>query len=54
MKTNIHFLTHLAHFFLEWEMLETKIVGKLETHILCSATFFQKSCRLWDNVEKIL
>jgi len=33
-------------------MLETTVVGKLETHILCSVTFFPKSCRLWDNVEK--
>jgi hypothetical protein len=33
-------------------MFQTKTVGKIETHILCSVTFFQKSCRLWDNVEK--
>jgi len=30
----------------------TKIVEKIETHILCSITFFRKSCRLWKNVEK--
>ena len=24
----------------------------MKTHILCSITFFRKSCRLWDNVEK--
>jgi recombinational DNA repair protein RecR len=33
-------------------MFETKIVDKIKTHILCSVTFFQKSCRLCDNVEK--
>ena len=29
-----------------------KVVEKIETHILCSITFFRKSCHLWDNVEK--
>jgi len=33
-------------------MLQTKIVEKIKTHILCSVTSFRKSCRLWDNVEK--
>ena len=33
---------------LEWEMFQIKI----KTHILCSITFFRKSCRSWDNVEK--
>jgi hypothetical protein len=52
MKTNINFLSYLAHFFSEWEMFQTKVVEKIETHILWSETFFLKSCRLWDNVEK--
>jgi hypothetical protein len=29
-----------------------KVVQKIKTHILCSTTFFRKSHRLWDNVEK--
>jgi hypothetical protein len=29
-----------------------KVVEKIKTYILCSLTFFRKSCRLWDNVEK--
>jgi len=33
-------------------MFQTKVVEKLETHILCSITFFKKSCRLWGNAEK--
>ena len=33
-------------------MFQTKVVGKIKTHILCSVTFFRKSCCLWDNVEK--
>ena len=52
MKTNIHFLSYLAHFFLEWEMLQTKFVEKIKTHSFFSVTLFLKSCRLWDNVEK--
>jgi hypothetical protein len=51
MKTNIHFLSYLALFFLEWEMFQTK--DNIKPHILCSITFFfRKSCRLWDNVER--
>ena len=53
MKTNIHFWSYLAQFFLEWEMFQTKVVEKIKTHISCSVTFFfRKSCRLWDNVGK--
>ena len=47
------FLIYLAHFFLEWEIFQTKNVEKIKTHILCSVIFFsRKSYRLWDNVEK--
>ena len=52
MKTDIHILSYLARFFLEWEMFPRKIVEKIKTHILFSGTLFRKSCRLWDNVEK--
>jgi hypothetical protein len=52
MKTFSHFLQYLAKFFLEWEMFQTKVVEKIKTHILRSVTFFRKSFRLWDNVEK--
>jgi hypothetical protein len=34
METNIYFSSYLAQFFLEWEMLQTKVVEKIETHIL--------------------
>jgi hypothetical protein len=52
MKTDIHFWSHHSLFFLEWEMFQTKVVDKIKTHILCAVTFFKKSYRLWDNVEK--
>jgi len=35
-------------------MSQTKVVQKIKTHILCSVTFSLKSCRLWDDVGKIL
>ena len=43
---------HLAEFFLEWKMFQTKVVEKITTHVLCSITCFWKSCRLWDNGKK--
>ena len=52
MNNNVHLWSHLAQFFLEWEMFQTKAVEKIKTHILCSVTFLRKSRRLWDNVEK--
>jgi hypothetical protein len=33
-------------------MLQTKVVEKIKTHILCSITFFRKSCCLGDNMKK--
>jgi hypothetical protein len=51
----IKFLWYLAHFFLDWEMLQAKPVEKIKTHILYSKTlFFRKSCRVWENMGKIL
>ena len=52
MKTNMHFRSYLAQFFLEWKMFQIKVVEILETHILCSVMFLRKPCLLWDNVEK--
>ena len=47
VKTNIHFWSYLAQFFLEWGMFQTKIVEKIKIRILFSVTFFFfKSCRL--------
>jgi hypothetical protein len=45
MKTNIHSWYH-AQFFLVWQMIHVKFVGKIKTQT------FQKSWRLSDNVEK--
>jgi hypothetical protein len=45
-------LRHLAEFFLEWEMFQTKFVEKAKTRILYSITCSRKSSRLRYNVEK--
>jgi len=38
MNTNICFGPHPAHFYLEWKMLQTKVVEKIKTHVLCSVS----------------
>ena len=43
---------YLAEFLSEWEIFKIQVIEKIETRVLCSATFFWKSCRLWDNVER--
>jgi len=40
METNIHCSSSLAHFFLEWEIFQIKVLEKIKTHILVSVTFF--------------
>ena len=43
---------YFAELFLQWEIFQIKVVGKVKTHTLCPITSFRKSCRLWSNVEK--
>jgi hypothetical protein len=51
MKKQAHL--YLAEFFLEWEMCQTEVVGKIKTHVLCSIPFsFFKIMPFKDNVEK--
>jgi len=46
METNTYFWLYLTHFFLKSKILQTKVVEKIKTHILCSVIFFsRKSCR---------
>ena len=52
MKNYAHLWHNVAEFYVEWEMFQTKVVGKIKTHILYLITFFRKSCRSWNNVEK--
>jgi hypothetical protein len=51
-KGTLHDFSHLWQYiakFLEWERFYTKFVEKIKIRILCSVTFFLKSCRLWDS-----
>ena len=52
MKTSVHFLLYIAQFFLEWEILQTKVAKKIKIHISHSITSFQKWCCGRGNVEK--
>ena len=44
METYTHLSPYIAQFFLEWEILHTKAVEKIKTHISCS-TFFSPGSR---------
>jgi hypothetical protein len=53
MNTNVHLWSHLAQFFLEWEIFRTKLVQKNQNTLFrFSNIFFRKSCRLLNTVEK--
>jgi len=52
MMTDIYFLSYLVQLIIKLEMFRMKFVEKIKTHILCSVTFFRKSYRFWDKVEK--
>ena len=46
IKTNIHFWSYLAPFFLQWEMFQTQGVKKLKTHALISVTI-SENCAVY-------
>jgi len=48
MKTSVHFLSYLSKFFVELEMSQTKVVEKINTHILTFNNIFRKG----GNVDK--
>jgi hypothetical protein len=53
MKTDAHLWSHLAEFFLEWEMFQTKVIDKIKTHFLCPVTFFMENRAyeiMWKNI----
>jgi hypothetical protein len=53
MNTYIHVWKYLAEFFLEWEIFQTKVVQKIETHILCPITFHENRAVyeiMWKNM----
>jgi hypothetical protein len=49
----VHFWKCLTEFALEWEMFKAKVVGKIQTHILCSITsFFCGIQKMWANMVR--
>jgi hypothetical protein len=52
MKTNMHGVSYLAHFFLECVMLQTKVVEKIKIHTLCSVFFLNRAVyeNMWKNI----
>jgi len=36
MKACLYLWSYLAELFLEWEMFQTKVVGKIKTHFMYS------------------
>jgi len=35
MKTNVYLWSYLAQLFLEWEIVQIKVVETIDTHVLC-------------------
>jgi hypothetical protein len=52
MKTYAYLWQYLPESVLEREMFQKKVVEKLKHIFYVQYIFFQKSCRLWDSVEK--
>ena len=40
MKTDVHFLLYLVHFFSEWKIFQTNVVEKIKTHIFIHNNVF--------------
>jgi len=41
MKTDIHILSFLAKFFLEWEMFQANFLEKIKTHFMSNGFHFE-------------
>jgi hypothetical protein len=52
MKTYVYVRQHLAEFFSELETFQTKMAGRIKTHIFCTTTSSRKLCRLRENLQK--
>jgi len=54
MQTNMHFWSYLAHFYLEREMFQTRVVEKIQTHFVFSNFFFKENYAVnettWKNI----
>jgi len=48
MKTNIHFLSYLAQFFLEREMYQTRVLEEIKTHFMFNKFFFLENRAVYE------
>ena len=53
MKTNAHFWPYRAQLFLEWEMFQTEVVERIETHFIFGTFFFFENYGFCDIKWKI-
>jgi hypothetical protein len=55
MKTNIHFWSHLAQFFLKRETFQTKVVEKIKTHFMLKIYFENRAVYdvTWKNTVEL-
>ena len=49
MKTNAHFWSYLAEFFVKWEVFQTDVAEEIKTHFMFSNFFFSKIMPFLDN-----
>ena len=54
MKTNMHFWSNLAYFFLEREMFQTQVLEEIEIHLFVFNNPFLEIRVFYDNVKKIV
>jgi len=52
MKASRHSWSYLTHFFLQWEVFQTKVLEKIKTHILCSVLFFPENRAVYEVMWK--
>jgi len=56
MKTNIHFWSYITQLFLEWNMLQTKVVEKIKIHIYVMELIFENHATyeiMWKNIVEL-
>ena len=53
VKTDIHFWSYPAQFFIEWEMSQTEVVEKIKTHFMFNNLLFESRAIygiMWKNI----
>ena len=52
MKTNVHFLSYLAQFFLEREIFRVKVLEEIKTHYIFKTFFFLENLAFCEIILK--